>query len=202
MNPPASAWSPEVRAMFRPARVFRELASRPARVSGWWHKPVFLLAVLAFAMSVTATGRFSLRLLFDAVVSFAFIPLLGIAGLAAVTSRRPRTRSFREIIDLFFTGYGPWLVWLVIVAAFTAIVPSRELGDWIVALDLSLLVPVVWAIYVDFHFFREVMERTTGGAIKAIVLHRLIGWIGLVAYFDGRAAWSEVAPRVASWLGL
>ena len=71
-----------------------------------------------------------------------------------------------------------------------------------VAADLSLLVPMAWAICVDFCFFREVMRQPAGGAIKALVIHRLIGWIGLVAYFDGRAAWSEVAPRVASWLGL
>jgi len=188
--------------MFRPARVFRELSRRSAGPSGWWHKPVWLVTVLAFAMSVTATGRFSLRLLLDGVVSFAFIPLLGIAGLAAVASRRPDGRTFRETLDLFFIGYGPWLVWLAIFAALTATVPPRELGHWIVAAELSLLVPMVWAIYVDFHFFREVMQLTAGGATRAIALHRLIGWVGLVAYFDGRAAWSEVAPRVASWLGL
>ena len=101
-----SAWSPEVRAMFRPAACFAN-CQRPARPSGWWRKPVFLVTALAFAMSVTATGRFSVRLLLDGVLSFAFIPLLGIAGLAAVTARRPDGRTFREIIDPSSSATAP-----------------------------------------------------------------------------------------------
>jgi hypothetical protein len=187
--------------MFRPARVFRELAERPARPSAWWRKPAFLLGALAFGFSVTATGRFTVRLVADGIVSFAFLPALGIGGLVVVAGRRPDARSFGDTIDLFFTGYGPWLVWLMVFATVNAIVPARELGHWIVALELSALVPAAWAAVVDFHFFRKVLRRTRTGAIGATVLHRLIGWIGLVVYFDGRGAWSEIAPRLAAWFG-
>jgi hypothetical protein len=187
--------------MFHPARGFRDLAGHRPRPSGWWRKPLFLLGALAFAFSVAATGRFTLRLVADGIVSFAFIPVLGIAALAVVARTRPDARSFRSTIDLFFTGYGPWLVWLMVFATVNAIVPARELGPWIVALEISLLLPAGWAVVVDFYFFREVLHRTRTGAITAVVVHRLIGWIGLVAYFGGRAAWSEIAPRVAAWLG-
>lgn len=187
--------------MFRPAQVFRELARADARRT-WWHKPLVLAFVLGCALSASASGRFSLRLVVDGALSFAFVPALAILALAVVGRTGNRGRlPFGHLVDLFFTGNGPWLLWLIAAAALTLILPPRDFGPWIIPLELSLLIPLAWSLYIDFHFFREVMDRTSGGATKAVILHRLIAWIGFIAYFDGRAAWSEVWPRLAAWIG-
>jgi hypothetical protein len=167
----------------------------------WWHRPLWLLFVIGCGLSATATGRFTVRLILDGMLSFAFVPAISIALLAAI-GRPPRNRvTFAQAIDLFFAGYAGWLVWMVAVAAVALALPPRGLGPWLVPVELSMSLPIVWSVIADFRFFRDTAGRRPRAAAGAVLAHRLIGWTAFVAYFEGRAAWSILQPAVAGWFG-
>ena len=63
-------------------------------------KPLLLLFVLGCGVSAMASGRFSMRLIVDGAVSFAFLPALELLALAIVNATgRRRARPFSETAD-------------------------------------------------------------------------------------------------------
>ncbi len=161
----------------------------------------FLLLVVGCTVSLGASGRLTLRLITDGAVSFAFLPFFVVAGFAVVYfSRADRPLRFAGALDLFLTGLLPWLLWLLVLGVICSIVPPRRLGPWIQPLEISLILPAVWSTVLDFHFFREVMGRSTGAATRDVVLYRLIGWGGATTYFLGIAIWYEVVPTALKWI--
>ena len=191
--------APDVRLPFQPAQ-FRQLTVDTA-ARRWWQRPVLLLFVLGCGLSAAATGRFTLRLIVDGMVSFAFVPAITIALLTMIGRPSASRMSFARAIDVFFVGYTGWLLWLVTAAGLTLVVPPRDLGPWIIPLEVSLLLPVGWGLIVDFHFFRVVAGRSVAASATALLVHRVVGWAAFVAYFEGRAAWSILQPVVMTWFG-
>jgi hypothetical protein len=199
-----SIWSVELSVLRRPASVFRELststgATGPGRP---YRRPLLLAFVLGCFVSFMASGRLTALLIADGAVSFAFVPILEIAALAVVIAgtRARRTTRLSHILDLFFAGNAPWLLWLVAVMAIAAVVPPRRIGTWFTPLVLTAAVPAAWSTYIDFHFFREVTGRSKRGAIRDVVSHRALGWVAAVAYFLGIALWSDTLPGLLKWV--
>ena len=96
--------SPDVRLLFQPSPQFRQLMNASV-TRPWWRRPVLLLFVLGCGLSAAATGRFTVRLLFDGMVSFAFVPAITIALLAVIGRPSPSRLSFSRAIDVFFASY-------------------------------------------------------------------------------------------------
>jgi hypothetical protein len=168
-----------------------------------WRRPLWLAFVFGCLVSATASGRFSVRLIADGALSFAFVPAFEVAALAIVCRTGVRARlPFAETVDRFFAGNSPWLVWMTIVAAVFAVVPPRSVGSLVKPALFLSLVPLVWSGYLDFRFFRNVMQRDGVGARRDLVLHRLIGWSATLTYFFGIAIWHEYVLRFSFWFGL
>lgn len=160
------------------------------------------LVALGCFLSGAASGRFSMRLVADGAIAFAFIPVLTIAACVIVLRTGARSgMRLRDAIGAFLDGNGPWLLWLTLVAALVSIVPPRSLGPWIGPIGISLLIPLVCCLVIDLRFFRETIGRTTRQAWRALVLQRLLSWGGIVVYFLGIAIWGEFVPQVAGWAG-
>jgi hypothetical protein len=195
--------------LFEPARVFRDLARDASRRRSWLRRPLGLLFASGCFVSILASGRFSVRLILDGAVSFAFVVAIEIAALA-IASRaggRPAPRgnapvSFARDVDLFFIGNAPWLVWMVVVGAVFGVVPPRELGLWMRPALLGSAIPTVWSAWIDFHFFREVLQQPPPRARRMLLVNRAIGWIAAFGVFLGIAIWSLYSPRIAAWVGL
>ena len=99
-----------------------------------------LLFVLGCGLSAAATGRFTLRLIVDGMLSFAFVPAITIALLAVIGRPSPSRLPFARAIDVFFAGYAGWLrLARDRRCGDTAAVPPRDLGPWLIPLELSLL---------------------------------------------------------------
>jgi hypothetical protein len=49
----------------------------------------------------------------------------------------------------------------------------------------TVFVAVLWSGAIDFAFFREVMERTAGQAVRDLVVQRVIGWTLCILAFGG-----------------
>ena len=165
--------------------------------AGLWlmlRRPLLLALMLGCTVSLWASGRLSVRLVADGMVSFAFVPAFQLAALLAVYWRAPRRVSFACAADLFFAANAPWLLWRVAFAALRCLVSARHaiaptlLQAWTV--ELSLLPTAAWSAYVDLQFFRDVLPRPNGSAARDLILHRAIGWTCTIGYFLGIAGWA------------
>jgi hypothetical protein len=85
-------------------------------------RPLLLALVLGFAISLIVSGRFTVRLIADGALSFAFVPLAELAGLALVYYLGRRVLPFAQAVDRFFSGNTAWLWWLL------AIMTTRQGG--------------------------------------------------------------------------
>jgi hypothetical protein len=189
-----SRWSPEVRALMNPAATFRELMRQPG--CGAWvmlRRPLLLALVLGCTVSLQSSGRLSVRLVTDGIVSFAFIPLFEIAALAVVYARRSRRVPFARVADAFFVANAPWLLWLLAFAVLRSVeTPLQATAPpptllWTVL--LSLIPTSVWSARLDLEFFREVRD---------LILQRVLGWTGIFGSFLGIAIWAQIT----GWIGL
>src|SRR5437867_1910507 len=105
----SARWSAEARVLIAPARAYRELLQSLdlGRASALLlRRPLLLLLFLGATISALASGRFSVRLIVDGALSFAFVPAIEMAALAIVAGRRARARAlpFANASDLFFAG--------------------------------------------------------------------------------------------------
>jgi hypothetical protein len=192
----------DARILFQPATTYRALA-RIARPRAALAGQLFVaVLVLGSTVSLVASGRLSLRLIADGSLSFAFLPTFAVAGFAAVyfASRPDLTMTFTRALDLFTIGQLPWLLWLLLLATISSFVPPRQLGPWIVPLELALAVPAVWSGIIDFYFFREVLARPRRAALRDLLLYRLLAWGASTAYFFGIAIWHELVPQAIKWV--
>ena len=187
--------------LLSPAAAFRELMQEPR--DGWWvlaRRPLRLAFVMGCVVSLQASGRLSVRLIADGILSFAFVPLFELASFAIVYRLRPRAISFARAVDLFFAANAPWLVWLLAFVTWRGVQTPREATALSIpllwTLELSLLVVAAWSAYIDWRFFREVLPRPSGSAGRDLALQRAIGWSCTILYFFGYAIPSEIL----SWI--
>ena len=64
-------------------------------------RPLLLALSLGFGISLIVSGRFTVRLIADGALSFAFVPLAELAGFALVYRFGPRTLPFAGAVDGF-----------------------------------------------------------------------------------------------------
>src|ERR1700722_2684035 len=114
-------WSDDARVMAHPFRAYATLAAapedRPARALVV--RVGFLLLVLGGFVSLTAAGRLVAFHVASTMVFWSFLPaaqaavFLALAPLIGPPRPRPRLVS---ALSLYFTGPGPWLLFLLLVA--------------------------------------------------------------------------------------
>jgi hypothetical protein len=156
-----------------------------------WRGPLLLLFAWGVVTSAFASGTVNARLLLDGMVSFWFVPVVQVLALALVVARqRPRPPlPFSRLVDLFFAGMWPWLLWMAAQAAIFSTVP-RETAWWLGALNLSAAIPAALSLRIDVRFFQRVVGRTRHGAVIDVVGQRAIAWTLGMLYFYGIAIYS------------
>ena len=166
-------------------------------------RPLLFLLFLGCAVSLMVSGRFTLRLIVDGAISFAFVPAFCLAGLAVVCRLGPRTaRSFASVADAFFAGLTPWLVWLIVASGVFGVLSPRAFGPWLFPVLIAGALPLIWSLRIDWRFFRDTLGRSPRQALRDLAIHRAIEWTGIVAYFLGIALWYEALPSLPMKLGL
>ena len=167
------------------------------RLDSPWRGPLWLAFLFGCLVSATASGRFSVRLIADGALSFAFVPAFQVAALFVACRTGVRARvPFSRAVDAFFASQTPWFGWMTIVAAIFAVAPPRSSGLLLKPILYSGIVPFVWSGLTDARFFREVMDRRPLAAWRDVALQRLVGWSASLAYFFGIAAWHENVPEM------
>jgi hypothetical protein len=193
-------WSPEVLALLDPAAAFREVDTEPAAgARTLLRRPLLLALFLGCMVSLWASGRLTLRLVVDGMVSFAFVPVFEILSLAVVYRRGPRRVPFARAVDRFFVGNAPWLLWLLVFSALRCLQTPRQataLSLWLILTLLLSLIPAAAAsAYIDLRFFRELQPRSAAGDL---VLQRIVSWTCILGYYVGHELWE----LVAKWIGV
>jgi len=169
-------------------------------------RPLLLVFVLGCGVSILAAGRFTLRLIVDGALSFAFVPLCELAGYALVYRLQGGSRPFSQAADRYLAGNTWWLWWLVALMAAAAILPVRTTDLLSIALITSVI-PMALSVRFDWRLFRRA-GRTRALAVTDIVLQRAIAWTLATAYFFGIASSSrdffylfvEMKDMVDTWV--
>jgi hypothetical protein len=174
--------------MLRPSAAFRDLPRDGSGLALLVGRPLLFVLFFGFAVSALASGTFTVRLILDGAISFAFVPAIHVGALAILYRMARRADlSFARAVDLFFTGSGAWLLWAIVVTAIGAVIPPRQIGPLLLPLLAGFLVPLFWSLWIDYHFFRSVMNRSAGEALRDLALQRAIAWIGVTIYFAGNS---------------
>lgn len=195
----STQWSAEARLVMNPVATFRDLVREED--GGTWtlvRRPLNFLFVLGCVVSMLASGRLSVRLIVDGMVSFAFIPVFELVALAAVFRSRPQPVRFSRALDLFFAANAPWLLWAIALIAFRSVLTPLQASSpppWAFGTVLgSLVPPAIWAARLDKYFFREVLASPR--ATRDLLIQRAISWTCAITYFLGIAIWPEIVGRL------
>ena len=187
--------STPARLMVRPFRGYAELAAidgegRPRVRFGILR---FLFVFGAF-VSLTATGRLAPNELVSGMISVAYVPIVhGLAVSAAtraVTRKVPLARAFA----LYLESYGPWFLFMIVVAGGSLFVPSparllSAAAGWLV------LGAVAWSVLLTFACFRSGMGLSWGRTVIATLLHYTIV-VGLIlSYYLAAGQLLPILPR-------
>ena len=158
-------------------------------------RPLLLLFVMGVGLSLSSSDRVSLRTTVDGMISFAFLPLCMVLGVGAVYLRSNRRLPFSRVVDGYFESNRPWLLWTLVFVTWETLTHALTISQtgvvWVLA---TLVVPIVWAGYLDVQFFRVVLSRRV--AVADLLLARGISWTLAIGYFFGIALWAQVV----AWL--
>ena len=165
-----------------------EIRRRSAAVT-LWRRPLLLAFVLGCGVSMLASGRFTLRLVVDGTLSFAFVPLCELVAYAIVYRLQRGTGPFAPAADRYFAGNTPWLWWLIALMAAATIQPVRS-TDLLPLILITSVIPIALSVRGDWRLFRSA-GRTRALAAADIVLQRAIAWTLATAYFLGIASSSR-----------
>ena len=190
--------------MFHPSLAYEWLAEQPA-VPGKWtalRRPLFFAFLLGCMVSLVASQRLTLRHVIGGAVSGACILLAQIFGLAIVRPRevRPRdgTISLSRSIDLFFAGYGPWIMWILAFSTVWAFASTLHAFRWAGSRTIvtSFTLAALWSAYIDLCFFKRVFHRAPRRAVWDLLLQRVISWTLAILIFGEAPLLPEIIRRL------
>lgn len=192
---PLFAWSSdEVRVMLRPERTYRRLADEVnATKDGsnpFWRafkRPLFAAFMIGAFASLTSSGRFNALLVIDGMLFWSFVPLLQLLAITCVVLVLARGRfATTKAIELFFIGYGPWYLWLLIISGSCLLVPAKQIVLWPVQsgwiMPATLLIVWAWSNLTTFGFLRGALNLSTVRAAVALLVYNLFLWGIIISY--------------------
>jgi hypothetical protein len=178
-------FSPEIDVMFRPKRAFAEMTV-PVEDNRrlYWRRPLFVVLIMCCAISLMTAARLSLHLVASTAIYWSFLPLVEIAGLAAVERGHLKAGT----VDRFFMGHGPWLLFMTIFAAYVSSPEGLVLSSSVFNLWVGVAAAVlVWSCWIDYRFFNS---------LRKLVVQRAVSWTLFASIFMGSWLWNEIAWRL------
>jgi len=154
-----------------------------------FRRPLLIAFMLGCGVSLLASGRFTLRLILDGTLSFAFVPLCQLAAFAVVHRLQHSRLPFRVAADRYFAN-TPWLWWMVGLLIAGAILPAVRVGSVLPLVLITAPVPIALSVRADWRLFRA-DGRSRGQAATDIALERAIAWSLATAWFFGLAITSR-----------
>jgi hypothetical protein len=182
--------------MLRPYRGYEELANRadgegrPSVVLGMAR----LLFVVGAFVSLTATGRLSVFELFSGMISFAYVPVVHLISLGIALRVVAREVRVKRAYALYAEGYGPWFLFMLLVAGGSLFLPeparllSRTSG-------LLMLATFVWGGVLTFACLRSGLALSRWRAALALVIHYVVVTALVLSFFLAAGQLLPIIPR-------
>lgn len=192
--------APVLAVMLRPAATYADLARDPASPTffAMLRRPAFFALLLGACISLSTTGRLTLRLLLSTAVLWSFAPALQLIAATAVIRLFGRGRlSLAAGLDLYFLGLGPWSLWLLGVAGLVSCVSPEQAAIWGTPILITAVVPLVWSAVITFAFLRGALALTRPRALLGLALHAVLVLGPPLAFF---VMSGHLGPRVAGFL--
>ena len=175
--------------MVQPYLTYRELSAATIEERGAWvllRRPLLWLLVTASFVSFTTTGRWVWVHVSTALVAWSFVPAYQILLVGLIGRRAARGRPLEQVVDLFFMGQGPWLLFFLLIAAVCLFAPDAwATFGWLLdfgLLPVALLATLGWSGVLTWAFFRGALELDRGAAALAAGLFyagfaaSIVGW--------------------------
>ena len=173
-------WSIDARVLVEPASTFHAAVRRagPPGLLTALRRPLFIAIVVGTIVSLLTSGAATLRFTGPAAVYWSVVPAFEMFAVLLIIAGRSARVPLSVMVDLFFAGHGPWMLLLIAVGA---IVPAVSPAQWwfliIKVFCPAVLVVLIWSAYIDFCFFRQVLERSRSGALRDVVILRVMVWM-------------------------
>ncbi len=203
--PWAMPWSDDARVMVHPFRTYAELAEsvdpRPRSALGALVVRVGLvLLVLAGFVSLISAGRLVAFHVASTMIFWSFVPawqaLVMALVLRIVDPARPRA-ALAPALTLYFTGHGPWLVFLLSIAGVCLFVPDTGAAlRWLIGhgvLPLAMLGTIVWSMVLTFACLRAGLGFSRGRAGAGTALFYAGFTVAIVGYY---LSMNQIQPQV------
>jgi hypothetical protein len=172
-------WSDEARVMVRPFRAYAELGERADEdLASPFERVVRFLLVLGAFIAVSTAGRLVPFHVATTFVTWAFVPILQALAVAIATHATLGRIYIKRAIGLYFAGHGPWLVFLLGVAAACVLAPEPQ--RLIVGLPIGLVVAFVWGVVITVGCFTQGLGLGRRRGAKAIGIFYAV-WLLLLA---------------------
>jgi hypothetical protein len=193
---------PDLWVAINPREAFLSLRNQAQSISRWqsMQRPLLIAFVIGCAMRLLASAPLSLWLVLSTTSYWAIVPLSGFLGLVFVIRSKPQEFSRAQLIDWFFTGHAPWLLWWTALATLCSLlspVGAESLVfvyvKWVVA---GTILVIIWSAYIDYCFFRAVLGRMRSRACCDLAIQRLVSWSIMIAVYTFGAFCSEIATQV------
>ncbi len=192
--------APVIAVMLRPAATYADLARDPPRPTflALLRRPALFALLLGACISLSTTGRLTLRLLPSGALLWSFAPALQMIAAAAVIRRFGRGRlSLPAGLDLYFLGLGPWSLWLLGVAGLVSSVSPEQTATWGFSLLATAVVPLVWSGVITYGFLRGALALGRRRALLGLALHGAFVLGPVLAFF---LLSGHLVPRIAGLL--
>jgi hypothetical protein len=204
-------WSDDARVMLRPFRAYEELAAlgagdrapRAAVVRELAVRVGMVLLTLAGFVSLTAAGRLVAFHVASTMIVWSFVP--GIQALTFALAIRvvapdlARPSRLLPALALYFTGHGPWLCFLLLLAAVCLFAPDVYGAlMWLLSsrvLPAMFLAAIAWCGLLTFACFRAGLGLSRGRAVAATSVFYLAFSGAIIGYY---LAMNEIQPQ-APW---
>jgi hypothetical protein len=192
--------STELRVALAPERAYRQLVDRERPVT--WRqtlrRPAMIILTIGIVIPIMAVHRVTLGLAVNAAAAWAIAPAIEyLAAICVIASAPSKEISTARALDLWFAGYLPYCLWLLILPAVTARVSSFPLE----VIGLTAVVPTVWTTFIIAAFCRTILRTTPAGALARAGLHLaafiiVVSTLFIISAGGSNAVWSYVLRRL------
>jgi hypothetical protein len=198
-----TTWSDDARVMVRPFRVYRELAvaESGAGLRRAIERALFLLFVIGAFVSWTAAGRLHAFHVTSTMIFWSFIPAIQAVVFAVVLRFVAPATGTAPALVLYFTGHGPWLLFLTAIAGVCLFAPDvYGAMIWLLGHGIlpGLLVGTwIWSGLLTFACFRAGvgLSRRRSGLATALFYGGFVA--AIVSYY---LLMNAIQPQVGSWV--
>ena len=150
----------------------------PASVLKLLGRMALIALVIGTSVTVSATERVTLSLVFAGAIGWSFVPLVQLltGWLLVRGSGRDRVR----LLNRYFGMHWPWSLWILVTSATFLVSPVARRFSW--GITLTAGVPILWTLWLLVRFCRDELGLDIVRSWRRVVVHQAATYGVALAY--------------------